>query len=92
MRFQLALLGLAAQTIQVLAVPAAEPRDGITAFDSVPTDKDFTPATAAGDDAVLPAACYLCGSPCGGYACCDPYPYCGYFTNPFQCVCYRLVA
>ncbi|RYP06600.1 hypothetical protein DL764_003052 [Monosporascus ibericus] len=55
MRFQLALLGLAAQTIQVLGVPAAEPRDGITAFDSFPTDKVITHATAAGEDAVLPA-------------------------------------
>lgn len=33
------------------------------------------------------SACYWCGSPCGGYYCCHPLPYCGYFTNPFVCVC-----
>lgn len=34
-------------------------------------------------------ACAWCPSPCGNYYCCDgPTPYCGYLTNPFECVCW----
>ncbi|SPO04671.1 uncharacterized protein DNG_07356 [Cephalotrichum gorgonifer] len=105
MKLQLTILALAASTAQVMAVPLEEQgiqgkswslkgkkllhTNTSAAFDTKPTDKTVESASAAAEDAVVPAACYWCPSPCAGYYCCDgPVPYCGYLTNPFECVCW----
>ncbi|CEJ93501.1 hypothetical protein VHEMI09083 [[Torrubiella] hemipterigena] len=87
MQFQLAILALGALALGAPS-PEANKQD-VTAFTAIPEGKELVLAAAVSDNSAAPAACYNCGPPCRGYYCCDPYPYCGYYTNPFVCVCYR---